>query len=298
MKALPVLVALVILLTATVFAQTTTIDILYLKNGSIIRGQVIELAAGNVKIKTADGSLFVFSMLDVEKMIKETTTPAPVAAPAPTPTLTQTPAPTVAPTTEPVVTPTRRSVQEPAQAPEPTPTPVVEPKKKGASFALRGGLFANLEIWNNLGKNSQLGISGDPDSKVGFGLMGLLTAGVDIDDDLYFGVGPHLGANFWRHSEKILNYETSVQITPLDFGADFAFGFDDMYFVVGFGSSSVSVTAEVGNDSQTVEIPEKAPYTRIQIGWSDGIGIGFAIVSYDDPFKNLGRLEINIGFSL
>ena len=78
MKAMSMLVALVILFTATVFAQTSTVDILYLQNGSIIRGQVTELTSGNVKIKTADGSLFVFSMTEVEKMIKES-----IAPPAP-----------------------------------------------------------------------------------------------------------------------------------------------------------------------------------------------------------------------
>lgn len=44
-------------------------DVLYLKNGSVIRGN-IELVepGGMVKIRTADGSLFVLQMSEVEKI--------------------------------------------------------------------------------------------------------------------------------------------------------------------------------------------------------------------------------------
>ncbi len=48
-------------------------DVLYLKNGSIIKGTITEMnPSTGLKIKTADGSLFVFSMDEVEKMEKET----------------------------------------------------------------------------------------------------------------------------------------------------------------------------------------------------------------------------------
>ena len=47
-------------------------DVLYLKNGSIIKGFITEITPEkNVKIETMDGSLFVYSMEDVEKMAKE-----------------------------------------------------------------------------------------------------------------------------------------------------------------------------------------------------------------------------------
>ena len=49
------------------FAQETQ-DVVYLKNGSVIRGTVIEQVPGkSLKIKTSDGSVFVYTMDEVEK---------------------------------------------------------------------------------------------------------------------------------------------------------------------------------------------------------------------------------------
>lgn len=48
-------------------------DVVYLKNGSIIRGVIIEqIPEQSVKIRTADGSVFVYQMSEVEKITKET----------------------------------------------------------------------------------------------------------------------------------------------------------------------------------------------------------------------------------
>lgn len=47
-------------------------DVVYLKNGSIIRGVIMEQVVGeSIKIKTGDGNLFVFKMDEIEKMTKE-----------------------------------------------------------------------------------------------------------------------------------------------------------------------------------------------------------------------------------
>jgi TM2 domain-containing membrane protein YozV len=57
-------------------------DIVYLKNGSIIRGDIVEQVPGqSIKIRTADGSVFVYQMGEVEKITKE----APVTSEAPKP---------------------------------------------------------------------------------------------------------------------------------------------------------------------------------------------------------------------
>ena len=51
-------------------------EVVYLKNGSVIKGVVIEQTPGvALKIKTYDGSIFVYSMSDVEKITKEEITP-------------------------------------------------------------------------------------------------------------------------------------------------------------------------------------------------------------------------------
>ena len=54
------------------FAQTSLQDVVYLKNGSIIRGDIIEMVPGEtVKIMTADGNVFVHDFAQVEKFAKE-----------------------------------------------------------------------------------------------------------------------------------------------------------------------------------------------------------------------------------
>ena len=67
---------LALLLTATVSAQQNNlVDVVYLKNGSIIRGVIIEQVPNElIKLQTADGNLFVYQTSEIEKIIKETPT--------------------------------------------------------------------------------------------------------------------------------------------------------------------------------------------------------------------------------
>lgn len=66
------LVALVSILAATVVGQVTQRDVVYLKNGSVIKGAVLEqIPDKTVKIQTSDGSIFVFQMSEVERITKE-----------------------------------------------------------------------------------------------------------------------------------------------------------------------------------------------------------------------------------
>jgi hypothetical protein len=47
-------------------------DVVYLKNGSIVHGTIMEQVVGeSIKIKTNDGNLFIFKMDEIEKMTKE-----------------------------------------------------------------------------------------------------------------------------------------------------------------------------------------------------------------------------------
>jgi hypothetical protein len=258
--------AALLLAASSLVAQTSTVDILYLKNGSVIRGQVAELNSTIVKIRTSDGSLFAYSMNEIEKMVKESVTPAGGSA------LLAGPA-----------------VAAPVPETQGAFVPGPAPKKQGVGFGLRGGLFANLEIWDQL--------QGDPDSKIGFGLNGTLAAGINIDNDMYIGVGPLFGVNFWSQSQKIDKIETSTTWNVMDVGGNLVFGFDDMYIMMGAGSATVSLTATAGSDSKTVEMPESAPYKRVSLGWGDGIGFGISYVSYSDWAQPLSRFEINVGWS-
>lgn len=49
------------------FAQTV-VDVVYLKNGSVIRGTIVEQVPGeSLKVQTANGSIFVYTRDEVEK---------------------------------------------------------------------------------------------------------------------------------------------------------------------------------------------------------------------------------------
>ena len=64
---------IVILLSVTMMiAQTAYRDVVYLKNGGIVKGTIIEtVPERSIKIETADGSVFVYQMSEIEKITKE-----------------------------------------------------------------------------------------------------------------------------------------------------------------------------------------------------------------------------------
>lgn len=60
------------LLICTQALAQSTIDLVELKNGSVIRGTIVEQVVGEtIKIKTSDGSLFVYRMEEVARIRKE-----------------------------------------------------------------------------------------------------------------------------------------------------------------------------------------------------------------------------------
>jgi hypothetical protein len=66
------LLFLCLVFTNTLLAQQTQEDVVYLKNGSIIHGTIIENVIGvSIKIQTADRSIWVFKMDEIEKITKE-----------------------------------------------------------------------------------------------------------------------------------------------------------------------------------------------------------------------------------
>lgn len=71
MKKYLTLILLVITATAS-FSQNNYQDVVYLKNGSVIRGVIIEQVPNqSIKIETADKSVFVYQMNEIEKITKE-----------------------------------------------------------------------------------------------------------------------------------------------------------------------------------------------------------------------------------
>lgn len=59
-------------LIATIGIAMGASETIYLKNGSVIKGDIVEQVPGkSLKVKTADGSLFVYSIDEVERITKE-----------------------------------------------------------------------------------------------------------------------------------------------------------------------------------------------------------------------------------
>lgn len=60
------------LMTTVSYGQNNYQDVVYLKNGSIIRGVIIEQVPNkSIKIETADRNVFVYQMDEIEKLAKE-----------------------------------------------------------------------------------------------------------------------------------------------------------------------------------------------------------------------------------
>jgi hypothetical protein len=65
-------IMLFMVLSTVLFAQQNYQDVVYLKNGSIIRGLIIEQVPNqSIKIETMDKSVFVYKIEEVEKITKE-----------------------------------------------------------------------------------------------------------------------------------------------------------------------------------------------------------------------------------
>jgi len=76
-----VVVAAFLFFTAGAFAQNNMEDVIYLKNGSVYRGMIIEQVPGvNYKVQIAGGSVFTVTVPEVEKITKEQRYHSPVAA--------------------------------------------------------------------------------------------------------------------------------------------------------------------------------------------------------------------------
>lgn len=72
MKQLKKLLFLFAVLTASVSGAQTYTDVVYTKNGSVVRGVIIETIPNvSYKIKTNDGNIFVFKAEEIEKIQKE-----------------------------------------------------------------------------------------------------------------------------------------------------------------------------------------------------------------------------------
>lgn len=69
---LTIIFTLLLVLPVLVLIAQSNRDVVYLKNGSVIKGIIIEQTPNkSLKIQTSDGSIFVYDFTDIEKIIKE-----------------------------------------------------------------------------------------------------------------------------------------------------------------------------------------------------------------------------------
>lgn len=72
MKRIYFLVSMLCAFTFTIKAQQNLEDVVYLKNGSIIHGIIVEqIPNQSIKIQSRDGNIFVYKIAEIEKMTKE-----------------------------------------------------------------------------------------------------------------------------------------------------------------------------------------------------------------------------------
>ena len=74
MKKITLLISL-LLISVVIYAQKNNlVDVVYLKNGSILRGIIIEQVPNeSIKLETSDGNIFVYQTSEIEKITKEGT---------------------------------------------------------------------------------------------------------------------------------------------------------------------------------------------------------------------------------
>ena len=69
-----VLLLVAMMFTVAMIQAQTQQEVVYLKNGSVVKGVIIEqIPNKSLKIQTADGSIFAYQMNEVDKITKETT---------------------------------------------------------------------------------------------------------------------------------------------------------------------------------------------------------------------------------
>lgn len=64
--------AVLIFALVNVLFSVSAKDFVNLKNGSVVKGELTELSDGHLKIESADGSLWVFELSEVEHFGKDT----------------------------------------------------------------------------------------------------------------------------------------------------------------------------------------------------------------------------------
>lgn len=166
-------------------------------------------------------------------------------------------------------------------------------KSNQESSVLLGGLaYFGLQNWSRVGSTG--------DSKMGFGFGGDLLAGAKIDETLKVYAGPHIGLNRWSadYSGKAYSATDSVYVNMNDMGVVMLMDFNDTYFHLGAGSSTISSAMVVGGKEIEYNYSGRSyDYKSFGIGIRyESMLLGLSGVQYDGFASAADRVEFNFGW--
>ena len=160
-----------------------------------------------------------------------------------------------------------------------------------------GNLYVAPENWSKVGDGK--------DSKIGYGLGGMVGIGLKIDD-LVVGVGPHMGINRWEadYSTKTNSATSSVYYELVDTGIEgvFYMNMGKSKFAIILGTGETEISGGYVVNGQTIMYPDtnkaKESYKNVGIGFYFGkVQISPTYVTYTGVAKAAERLEIRIGIA-
>lgn len=247
-------------------------DVVYFKNGSVLRGQILEQWPGvSLKIQTQDGAIHVYSMQDVAKVAKFETPPD---------NTNDASAPSVPPETQAPV------AQAPARMPSRT-------GRTGFGL-LVGGTLATLDVPDIYGGNSGVGelLGFSAGCFVDFGISDVFS----IQPGFYYAMK---GDNFPGDGVSLhLDY---LEV-PLLMQVGFPIGGDLRLDL--FTGPSLSILTSASYSYQGTSYPETGYFNTLDAGWvlGGGLEIGRFLVNlrYEDGLTSVdtGANGTNSVFSL
>jgi hypothetical protein len=163
-------------------------------------------------------------------------------------------------------------------------------------LGVSGNLYIALQGWSKVGDGS--------DSKIGFGVGGMIGLELGIDSSMTFAVGPHFSYNAWSadYSNKPQSFTESVTLNMQDTGLELSLIIDDFGVYLGAGKSKME-------HFMTLKTGTKVPYYGLDGKTTDYTNAGFTIglshiffgagyTSYAGFAKDASRFELRLGLRI
>jgi hypothetical protein len=164
------------------------------------------------------------------------------------------------------------------------------------NIGFSGNLYVAPQGWSRVGDGK--------DSKVGFGLGGMIGLALDFDSSMTFAVGPHFAYNAWTadYSNKSQSFTENVVLNMEDTGIELSLLFEDIGIFMGTGTSKMehymtlktgTKVAYEGLDGRTTS------YTTAGFTFNlSHFFVGAGYHSYAGFAKDASRVEFRLGMHL